>query len=162
MSEEERDTLSPISFRYEYAGHGWAQAWLSDGVTTLAMNPSYVNGSYPSGDPLVGLVGAVVKVLTYGGEAECVWEYEPAADRWTLRRDGGSLCISIHGERGEVRFAAMCDLWKFAAKVRLAVSRLEPVDEQYHDPTEAQRSPEYRALCAFLEEHKRAHRPRSS
>jgi hypothetical protein len=73
MSEDERNALSPISFRYEYAGHGWAHAWLSDGVTTRSMNPSYVNGSYPSGDPLVSLVGAVMMALTYGGEAECMW-----------------------------------------------------------------------------------------
>jgi hypothetical protein len=168
MSEEERDIPSPISFTYEYAGHGWAQAWLSDGLTTLSMNPSYVNGSYLSSDPLVGLVGAVVTALTYGGEAECAWEFEPAADRWTLRRDGDRLHIAIWGapdgfshpnwqtQHGDLRFSATCDLWKFAAKVRLAVSRLEPVDEQYHDPTGAQRSPEYRTLCTVLEAHKRA------
>jgi hypothetical protein len=79
-----------------------------------------------------------------------------------LRRDGDTLHIIIQGERGEVRFSTTCGLWKFAAKVRLAVSRLAPVDEQYYDPTGAQRSPEYRALCTFLEEHKRARRARSS
>jgi hypothetical protein len=137
------------------------------------MNSSYMNGFYPSGDPLVGLVDAVITVMTYGGEAECTWENEPAADRWTLQRDGGRLRITIRGEadgfshpnwqtqHGELRFSALCDLCKFAAKVRLALSRLEPVDEQYHDPTDAQRSPEYRSLCTLLVEHELAHRPRS-
>jgi hypothetical protein len=164
MADEETGRLSPISFRYEYAGQGWARTWLSDGVTTLSMDPSYVPN-----DPLFDLVAAVDHVLTYGGEAGCTWNYEPAADRWTLRRDGDRLHLTIRGvrdgfsrpnwwptERGEVRFSMVCDLWKFAAKVRLAVSRLEPVEERYHDPTGVQRTPEYRALCASLEEYKRA------
>jgi hypothetical protein len=74
MSEEESDTLSPIDFTYEYSGNGWAHAWLSNGVATLSMTPSYANASYPTNNPLEGLVGAVVKALTYGGEAECAWE----------------------------------------------------------------------------------------
>jgi hypothetical protein len=171
MSEEERESLSPIRFTYAYAGNGWAHAWLSDGVTALSMTPSYVNGSYPTNDPLEGLVGALVTVLTYEGEAECTWEYEPAADRWVLQREDDKLHITIRGvpdgfsrpnwqtQHGEVRFSATCDLWKFAAKVRLAVSRLQPVDEQYHDPTGVQRSPDYRALCSLLQEHKRAQHP---
>jgi hypothetical protein len=170
MSEEGRDTLSPISFEYEYRGHGWARACLSDGVTTHFMHPSY---SYVPSDPLFGLVAAVDRVLAYGGEAECTWFYEPAGDHWILRREGDTLHLTIWGlhdgsrsadlprNRGELNFSATCDLWKFAAKVRLAVSRLEPVDEQYVDPTLIQRTPEYRALCTLLEEHKRAHRPPS-
>jgi hypothetical protein len=133
------------------------------------MDPSYVPQN-----PLFVLMAAVDKVLTYGGEAECTWDYEPAADRWTLRRAGDTLHITIRGvsdgfsrrnwptDRGELRFSTTCDLWKFAAKVRLAVSRLEPAVEEYHDPTMVQRTPEYRALCAFLEEHKRAQQPPSA
>lgn len=169
MSDAETDSLSPVGFRYEYAGQGWARAWLSDGMTTLYLEPSYVLS-----DPLFGLVAAVDKVLTYDGEVDCTWDYEPAADRWTLRRDGDRLHITIRrvrdgfsrlnwpSDRGEMLFSAICDLWKFAAKVRLAVSRLEQVEEQYHDPTGVQRTPEYRVLCDFLEEHKRARRPPSS
>lgn len=164
MSEEQTGALSPISFTFEYAGHGWGRASISDGVTTYDMEPSY-----PPGDPLFGLVAALDKVLTYGGEAGCTWEYEPAGDHWHLRRDGDILHISIMGERdaltrrswppnhGGVYFSATCNLWKFAAKLRTAVSRLEPVEEHYHDPTWVQETPEFRILCAFLDEHKRAH-----
>ncbi|HEV2237130.1 MAG TPA: hypothetical protein VGR57_10760 [Ktedonobacterales bacterium] len=169
MSEEGRDALSPISFEYEYSAYGGARACLSDGVTTHYMQPSYV----PS-DPLFGLVSAVNKVLTYGGEAECTWQYEPTADYWILQREGDTLHLTVWGlhdgwlpadwtsNRSGPSFSATCDLWKFAAKVRLAVSRLEPLDEQYHDPTWVQRTPEYRVLCTVLDEHKRAHRLQSS
>jgi hypothetical protein len=91
-----------------------------------------------------------------------------------LRRNGDRLHITIHGVRdgftrpnwqtqhGELRFSATCDLWKFAAKAQLAVGRLEPAGEQYHDSTGVQQSPEYRALCTFIEGHKSVHRPLSS
>jgi hypothetical protein len=61
-----------------------------------------------------------------------------------------------------VRFAARCDLWQFAGKVRLAASRLTPVDETEYDyaPSGVQRTAEYQALCTFLDEHKRAVRDR--
>lgn len=169
MTDEEPDTLSLISFTYIYAGHGWAHAAISDGVITYDMDPSYV--PY---DPLFVLVAAVDKVLTYGGESECTWDYEPAADRWILRRDGDRLHITIRGvgngflrrswppERGDLYFSATCDLWKFAAKVRLAVSRLEPAGGEYHDPMWVQGTPEYGALCTFLDEHKRAQRSSSA
>ncbi len=165
----ERAILAPISFRFEYTGHGWAHATISDGVTTYAMSPSYV----PQ-DPLFVLVVAVDEVLAYGGEAECTWHYEPPADRWILRRDGDALHITIYGvndgftrrnwriDRRELCFSTTCDVWSFAAKVRTAVSRLTPAGEEYHDPTRVQGTPEYRALCANLEEHKRAQRPPSA
>ncbi len=169
MSDDSH-ALSPISFTFEYAGHGWARASISDGVTTYYMDPSYVPA-----DPLFGLIAAVVEVLTHGGEAGCTWNYEGAADRWTLRRVEDALRIAIRrlregfsrpdwptDERGDVCFSMTSDLWKFAAKVRLAVSRLEPAGEDHHDSTWVQRTPEYRALCAFLEEHKRTQRPPSA
>jgi hypothetical protein len=168
MSNAQTDSLSPITFTFEYTGHGWAHAAVSDGVTTYEMYPSYV----PQ-DPLFSLVAALDTVLAYGGEAGCTWDYEPAADRWTLRRDGDRLRLTVWGlhdgrlpatwrsNRSELRFATNCDLWKFAAKVRTAVSRLEPVDEEHRDPTRMRASPEYRALCTHLDEHKRAQHPPS-
>jgi hypothetical protein len=134
------------------------------------MMPSYV----PT-DPLFTLVDAVVEVLRYGGDARCLWFYEPAADHWTLHREGDALQILIRGEGygryrpgwpeedGKVEFAAICDLWKFAAKVRLAVSRMVPVEEPEHNygPASVQRTHEYKALCAFLDDHKEAQHPRS-
>jgi len=168
MSDAETDSLSPISFTYESAGHGWARVWISDRQTTYFMDPSYV----PS-DPLFCLMAAVLKVLTYSDEAECTWFYEPAKDRWLLVRDGDQLHITIRRVRdrfsypnlppelGEVKFSTTCDLWKFAHKVRLAVSRLEPVAERYYDPTPVKGTAEYRALCTFLDEHKEAQHPPS-
>lgn len=162
------DQLAPISFTYEYAGHGWARAYLSDGQTRYFMDPSYV----PT-DPLVALVHAMVELLRHGGEVMCSWFYEPAEDRWILRRDGDALHITIRGvrdgfsrpnwplERGELRFSTTCDLWKFAAKVRLAASRMESAGEEYHDPSAVQSTPQYRAICSCLEEHKREGQPPS-
>jgi hypothetical protein len=80
------------------------------------MNPSYVPN-----DPLFDLVRALVEVLRYDGQTQCDWFYEPAVDRWTFRRDGDALTITICGilyiivpdwptERGELEFAATCDL----------------------------------------------------
>ena len=166
MADEGDDSveLAPITFRFEYRRHGWAEASISDGETTYEMVPSYV----PT-DPLFELVRAVARVLSYGDETGCSWFYEPAADRWLLRRDGDTLTITIPGvrdgftqlhwptERGELEFTATCDLWKFAAKVRLAVSRMElpPAEEQDHyHPAWLKESAEYRALCAFFEERK--------
>jgi hypothetical protein len=165
MTGERTGPLSPIRFTFAYAGHGWAHASVSDGVTTYAMDPSYV----PQ-DPLFLLLAAMDKVLSYGGEAVCTWDYESTADRWCLRRAGDTLHITIRREgdaftrrdwpadHGDLCFATTCDLWKFAAKLRTAISRLRPVEDTYHDPTWVQRTPEYRVLCAYLDEHKRARR----
>lgn len=161
----DEDVLSAISFTFEYTGHGWARSSISDGATTYYMVPSYVPN-----DPLFDLVSAVVELLTYSGTAGCGWHYEPAVDRWTLRREGDTLHLTIRAGRafsrldwpdegGALHFAATCDLWKFAAKVRLAVSRLTAADESYDDPSSVQRTAEYRALCALLNEHKRTPRP---
>jgi hypothetical protein len=134
------------------------------------MVPSYV----PT-DPLFALVHAVVEVVRYGGDARCAWFYEPATDQWTLHREGDMLQITIRRvvdyfwrsewptQGGQVQFAVICDLWKFAAKVRLAVSRMVPVEEQEHSygPALVQQSAEYKALCTFLDEHKESQRPRS-
>lgn len=153
-----------IDFTFKYDGHGWATARISDGVSYYYMNPSYV----PS-DPLFELMHALVDVLRYRGEARCVWEYEPAQDRWILQRADDRLHITILGvwdgfsypswldSQGELRFAATCDLWKFAAKVRLAASRLPDLtrEQDHHQPARVREDAEYRALCEFLEEHKR-------
>lgn len=162
MTDEE-DTCLPIRFTFDYTGHGWAHAAISNGVTTYEMSPSYV----PQ-DPLFVLIAAIDRALAYGGKAECTWDYEPAADRWVLRRDGDTLHITIRGvsdgfshphwrtEQGELCFSTTCNTWTFAAKVRTVASRLAPAGEDYHDPTRVQRTPEYQALCAYLDEHKRA------
>ena len=160
---DEHVTLWPIHFRFTYTGHGWAHASISDGVSTYEMSPSYV----PQ-DPLWTLIAAIDRVLALGGEAHCVWDYEPLADLWVLQRDGDALQPVI-GDPGRgflppgwrpapdtVSFSTICDIWRFAAQLRTAASRLQRVEKEYHDPTSVQRSPEYRALCAHLEEHKRA------
>ena len=64
-------------------------------------------------------------------------------------------------EPGEVKFSTTCDLWKFAHKVRLAVSRKEPAAERYYDPTPVKDTAEYCALCTVLDEHKEAQHPPS-
>ena len=111
MSEERTHVLSPIEFRFEYAGHGWGIASISDGITIYDMEPSYVLQ-----DLLFGLVAAIDNVLSYGEEAVCTWDYEPITDDWLLRRDGDVLHITIQGERrwppdyGGVHFSTTCDL----------------------------------------------------
>jgi hypothetical protein len=123
----------------------------------------------------------VVEIVRNGGgnDTGCEWWYEPALDRWALHREGDNLRITIRGrgdgfpnssifpnsrfwssEVGTLKFTATCDLWKFAAKVRLAVSQLTPIGQD--DPTWVQRTAEYRALCDLLEEHKRIQSPTSS
>ena len=75
-----------------------------------------------------------------------------------LRREGEQLWITITGfaypdllvDRNERRFAARCNLWTFAAKVRLAVSRLAPAGERYYDHTSVQQTAKYRELFEFL------------
>ena len=161
------DRLAHIDFTFEYRRHGWATAMISDDVREYAMDPSYV----PT-DPLFELLHALVDVLRYGGEARCIWEYEPAQDRWIFQRDGDRLHITILGfrrgftsrnwpdARGEVNFSTTCDLWQFAAKVRLATSRLPNLtrEQDYYRPALVREDAEYRALGEFLEEHKRAKR----
>jgi hypothetical protein len=169
------DTPSPISFTYKYEGHGMALASISNGAVAYDMRPSY-----GLGDPLFVLVRAVVQALRNGAEVTgCEWWYEPAVDRWMLRREGDSVHITIRRMRdrhpnpnldiwsparfwlsgtGEVRFTATGDLWTFAAHVRRAVNRLKPAEED--DPTWPRRTAEYRALCDFLDEHKRIHQGR--
>jgi hypothetical protein len=160
MEDKYSAVVSPINFTYIYRGHGCAEASISTDTTTYGMDLSYVLG-----DPLLALLQALVAVLRYGGEASCEWLYEPARDRWVLRRESDHLLITITGfavpdrlvDWSELRFAARCDLWKFAAKVRLAASRLAPAEDQEWDPTSVQRTAEYQALCDFLEERKHAH-----
>ena len=159
----EQATLWPIRFQYMYTGGGWAHASISDSVATYEMSPSYVPN-----DPLWLLIGAINHVLEFGGEEHCVWDYEPLADRWILQRDDDALQLVI-GDPGcgylppgwrpspdTVCFSTTCNVWKFAAQVRTAASRLQPTENEYHDPTGVQQSPEYRALCAYLDKHKRA------
>ncbi len=161
-----RDDIAHIRFTSAYIGPGWACASNGDGAVTYTMFPSYV----PT-DPLLALVHALVWVLHYGGEARCTWSYEPAEDRWTLRRDDDdTLTITLrgaaegcgHGSRpaddGPLHCTARCDLWSFASTVRLAVSRLEPVSDTtdaHVDPARVRQTPEYRALCTALDEHAR-------
>src|SRR5579859_1124064 len=165
MADE--DTLAHIDFTFTYQRHGWATARISDGVSEYAMVPSYV----PT-DPMFELIHALVDVLSYGGEARCGWYYEPATDLWILRRDGDRLHVTIlrtreslsgpnlPNARGEVEFSTTCDLWQFAAKVRLAASRLPDLtrEQDNYGPALVREDAEYRALCEFLEEHKRAKR----
>jgi hypothetical protein len=156
-----RDGLSPICLTFEYEGHGWARALISGGAAPYLMEPSYV----PE-DPLLGLLQAVVAILRNGdGDAGCEWWYEPALDRWDLRREGDTLRITIRGRRdgfpsssaltpswfwsseaaGEVRFSTACDLWTIAAQVHRAVRRLAPIGDD--DPSWLRRRAGYRALC---------------
>jgi hypothetical protein len=159
-------SLAPIDFTFAYQRHGWATAHISDGVSEYAMVPSYV----PT-DPMFELIHALIDVLRYGGEAHCAWYYEPATDLWILRRDGDWLHVTVlrtraispfplPNARGEVEFSTTCDLWQFAAKVRLAASRLPDLtrEQDNYRPALVREDAEYRALCEFLEEHKRAKR----
>jgi hypothetical protein len=121
-------------------------------------------------------VQAVVGILRNDDDDDtrCEWWYEPALDRWDLHRQGDALHITIRGRRegypssspltpawfwssdaaGAVRFTTTCDLWTFAAQVRDAVRQLRPVGDDY--PRWVRKIAEYRALCDFLDEHKRA------
>jgi hypothetical protein len=164
------DDIAPIRFTFEYEGHGWAHASISDGATTYLAEPSYVFC-----DPLLGLVQAVAELLRNGdSHAGCEWWYEPALDRWDLYRQGETLHITIRGRRdgspnssaltpsrfwssegaGAVQFRTLCDLWTFAAQVRDAVRQLKPTGED--NPRWVRRTTEYRALRTFLDEHERA------
>ncbi len=167
------DQLSPVRFTFEYEGHGWAHASIADGDVTYEVDPSYVLG-----DPLFGLLQAVVELLRNGdGHAGCEWWYEPALDRWHLLREGDMLHITIRGRwdgtpsssvltpswfwssaaGGEVRFSTTCDLWAFAKQIRHAVRHLAPVgDDNRDNPRWVKRTAEYRALCQLLDEHKLA------
>jgi hypothetical protein len=162
------ESAAPIEFMYEYRRNGWAHASISDGNTPYDMrgHPMCLPTRYSS-----SCVRAVVEVLRYGGDAWCSWYDEPATQQWTLHRAGDLLQITIrsvgndlfhdwpaNGGKGE--FAVLGDLWKFAAKVRLAVSRMVPVAEQEHTygPAAVQRTAEYRALCAFLDERTQSQR----
>jgi hypothetical protein len=42
MSDEQKGPLSPIGFAFDYSGHRWARATVSDRVATYEMYPSYV------------------------------------------------------------------------------------------------------------------------
>jgi hypothetical protein len=90
----EQTIRTRVKFVYEYEGHGWAHASISNGADTYAMVPSYVLN-----DPLFELLHTVVEILRCSGDATCEWWYEPALDRWALHREGDSLCITIRGIR---------------------------------------------------------------
>lgn len=166
---DEGTTLAPISFTFEYAGHGWADASISDGEVTHYMSPSYL-----ATDPLFELIRATVEVLRCEGEVRAGWLYEPGEDFWLLRREGDILHITILrledslgleylnrlSSRAKSQFSTTCDVWKFAAKVRLAASRMiaQAEAEWEYDPASVLQTAEYRALCALLEEHKEERR----
>lgn len=167
------DMLASISFALEYEGHGRARASISDDAVIYHMRPSYAMG-----DPLFVLLQAVVELLSNGDEATgCEWWYEPALDRWALRREGASVRVTIRhmrygipsldvwslskfwlSEQGELVFDGTGDLWKFAAQVRRAVNRLRAAEGD--DPTWPRRTAKYRALCDLLDERKRLHQGR--
>jgi hypothetical protein len=168
------DVLLPITFTFDYEGHGLALASFSTGTETYGVYPSYVPF-----DPLFQLLQAVVEILRNGeDDTGCEWWYEPTLDRVALHRDGDSLRITIRhfregfptstiwsppkvwsSDAGMLEFTATCNLWTFAAQVRRAVRRLAPSGDD--DPTWPCRSAEYRALCDLLGEHELTQRPQS-
>ena len=77
-----------ILFRYELAGAGWADAYLSDGTTSVEIPASYLC------DALRDLVDAVQSLFTTNS-AECVWQEEPGEAKWIFLRKGDSIEIRV-------------------------------------------------------------------
>jgi hypothetical protein len=110
-------------------------------------------------------------LLNFGGEARCGWSPDQGAGcLWIFSRDGDALHVTIlqfphslpNNERRDqdaaVLFSTTCDLWKFAARVRLYESRIATsVEESGRTTHQAQFRPldGSKTLADFLEDHKR-------
>lgn len=166
MPEEPISTV--IMFTYEADECGCGTAFISDEVNEARMWPSHV-GNIPSGNPLLILIDALLHVINYGGESRCRWANEPGEDRWILKREGELLRVTIlwfnvigpgfygstlKDELGEPEFSMICNLWKFAAKVRLACSRIIASEASKGVSHWLRDSSEYHGLCAVIDEHK--------
>lgn len=161
--------LPKLQFWYETHECGCADVHLSDGVNAVCLDFWDVNGGYPSS----WLVGALERILRYGGEARCTWTLDQGGSyRWIFRREEDALHVTIlrlsipfsdnerHERDEQVEFSTTCDLWSFAAKLQLYESRRFTSEADSHlkkrppSPLRA-RLPEEKTLEEFLEEHKR-------
>ncbi|MEQ1948085.1 MAG: hypothetical protein ABL995_12900 [Bryobacteraceae bacterium] len=77
-----------VSFRYEMAGYGWADAFLSDGTKTVEIPASYIC------DSLGDLTKAVVTLFSED-RSGCGWLEEPGFAAWTFIRNGQDLLIRV-------------------------------------------------------------------
>jgi hypothetical protein len=103
-----------VLFSYRLIGHGWAEGWISDGVSHLSMVISYLS------DALGDLTRATLAVLTYTDRAVCAWAEEPGEYRWILERQGERLLVRILwfdetfsrllDEKGQALFSTECYL----------------------------------------------------
>lgn len=161
------DEHMPVSLTFSYEYNAClcespgvnARAYLSDGE-----NEVYLEASHIFGDPLLPLLGAVVRLFYYSGESVCEWYAEPGHYFWIFERDGDLLHLRIPGlwsysqEQGNARydFLTTSDFWQFVGKLRLYVSRFISDENICKDDRDRVRnSREYQDLCRFIEEHKR-------
>jgi hypothetical protein len=127
------------------------------------------------GHPISYLVNALEKMLNYESEGCCTWWGFDlgGAYRLIFNRTGDALHVQVLwfrdppaseflDEGGNLEFSTTCDLWKFAAKLRLEESRIGTGQEESQlklkpQPKQRQvyRVPGYKTLEEFLEEHKR-------
>ena len=157
-----------ITFTYEADKWGCGTAFISDEVNEATMWASHV-GNDPPGNPLLILVHALLHVINYDDESRCRWANEPGETRWIFTREGDFLRVTIlwfntlgpwfygstlKDEFGELGFSMTCDLWKFAAKVRLACSRIIASETSKGASHWLRDSSEYHGLCTVIEKHK--------
>lgn len=77
-----------ILFRYELAGSGWADAYLSDGTNSTEIPASYIC------DALRELVDAIWSLFS-ANRSECVWQEEPGEARWYFTRSQESVRVRV-------------------------------------------------------------------
>lgn len=77
-----------VTFRYELAGFGWADAFLSDGTNSVEIPASYIC------DALGDFSEAVVRLLSEDRSA-CGWLEEPGFAAWSFARTDLDLLITV-------------------------------------------------------------------
>jgi hypothetical protein len=117
--------LTKINITYRSDPDAPETMTLSDGVSEAVLYPWPLGGM----SMLLGVIGALVQLIPYGGEHEYVWEGDQAHYLWRFRLVGDILRVHIDEWWGKPVFSTTCLLWQFAAKLRLCASRLAVAED---------------------------------
>jgi hypothetical protein len=117
--------VAKINITYRHEPDAPETMTLSNGVSEVVLYPCPLGG----GSMLLGVIGALVRLVPYGGELDYVWEGDQAHYRWRFQLDADILDIHIDEWWGKPVFSTICSLWQFAAKLRLCASRLAVAED---------------------------------
>lgn len=153
MAEEEAK-LAKIAITYRREPDGAVVLILSDGMASATLYPSPLGRT----DLLLNLIAALLRLIPYQGDLEYDWWGDETIYHWRFHLAGNRIRVEANDWDGAPIFAATCDVWQFAAKLRLCASRLATTEDarRAHGGDWVRADIGYQQLCARLDARKSA------